>query len=915
MNWSAVKARLRAGGWLAALGLFLAVIAILFRGAFEPGQTLFSNDGPLGQLMAQCHSLPGRFAGCWLDLNNVGFNGGAAAPSLSFGLQWLLGPLWFSKLYAMMSLLILGLGAWCFFRQMKLAPLACVLGGLAAVLNSTFFSVACWGMGAHDITAGMAFFALAALADTTSPQRWLRVVLAGLALGMAVTEGADVGALFSLYVAAFVLYQVWTVAGPRATRLAAGAGRLLLVAVCAAFLAAQSIHGLVGTSITGIKGTQQDAQTKKQRWDWATQWSLPKLEALNLVVPGLFGYRGDTMDEQVYWGRMGRDPAWETYIANGRVGPKPTGFLRYSGGGNYASGFVLLVGLWAAAQALRRKPPIFAPAQRKWLWFWTAVAGVSLVLAFGRFAPLYQWVYALPYLSTIRNPTKFLYFFSVAVAVLFAYGVDGLWRQYLRPGGADAGNRRPGPGGWWRRADRFEKNWVYGCALAGLLILAGWWIYATNREALTEYLQGAQIGASPGQVADFSIRQVGWFVLVYFLAAGLMVVIFSGALAGRKATAGGLCLGLLLVADLGLANQPWIRYWNYEEKYSSNAVVDVLRDKPYEHRAALAPLEVPPKLATLSQLYRLEWLQQLFPYYNIQSFETVEMPRIPLDYAGFTREATDTNGAGAWFRLTRAWQLSTTRYILAPVAFVDFWNETVFPAQPPLDLITRFAIVRKPGIMTAKRPDQVTAMLATNGPFALFDFTAALPRAKLYSRWQISTNDNAALDAMFTPQFDPGQNLFVAGDVPASAGLGTNSSPGAVDIVSYAPKDIALQANATAPAVLLLNDHYDPAWKVFVDGQAAGLLRCNYLMRGVYLPAGAHRVEFRFAPPLGWLYLSLAAVATALTALVIFVIWTAKTRVVVPVAAAPTAAAAKQPQTNAAARKRGKSPGNRVVKR
>ncbi len=436
MNWSAVMARFRAGGLATALVALLAVVAGLLHGVFLPGQTLASNDGPLSQLMAQCHRLPERFAGCWLDLNHVGFNGGAASPSLSFGLQWLLGPVWFSKLYAILSLLILGLGAWCFFRQSKLNPLACLLGALAAVLNSTFFSVACWGVGAHDLTAGMVFLALAALADTGSPRRWLRVILAGLAVGLAVTEGADVGAIFSLYVAAFILYQSWTVAGPRAANLAAGAGRLLLVVVCAAVLAAQAIHGLVTTSIEGVKGAQQDAETKMQRWDWATQWSLPRVEALNLVVPGLFGYRADTPNGGNYWGRMGRDPAWDAYEQNGRQGQAPTGFYRYNGGGNYAGGLVVLVALWAATQSLRRKSPVFEPAQRRWLWFWLAVALVSLLLAFGRFAPFYQLAYALPYFSTIRNPTKFLYPFSFGLVVLFALGVDGLCRRHLQPAAA-----------------------------------------------------------------------------------------------------------------------------------------------------------------------------------------------------------------------------------------------------------------------------------------------------------------------------------------------------------------------------------------------------------------------------------------------------------------------------------------------
>ena len=142
-------ARFKAGGLPAAVALFTLVLVILLGGVFSPGQTLFSNDGPLGELMAQCHRLPGRFLGCWIDLNSVGFGGGAASPSITFALLWLLGPVFFSKLYAILSLLILGLGAWCFFRQLKLSVPACLLGGLAAMLNSRFSP---WRAGATEPT-------------------------------------------------------------------------------------------------------------------------------------------------------------------------------------------------------------------------------------------------------------------------------------------------------------------------------------------------------------------------------------------------------------------------------------------------------------------------------------------------------------------------------------------------------------------------------------------------------------------------------------------------------------------------------------------------------------------------------------------------------------------------------------------
>ncbi len=49
-----------------------------------------------------------------------------------------------------------------------------------------------------------------------------------------------------------------------------------------------------------------------------------------------------------------------------------------------------------------------------------------------------------------------------------------------------------------------------------------------------------------------------------------------------------------------------------------------------------------------------------------------------------------------------------------------------------------------------------------------------------------------------------------------------------------------------------------------VDGQPAELLRCNYLMRGVYLPPGSHTVMFQFSLPNKPLYITFTAIAAAI---------------------------------------------------
>ncbi|HEV2328390.1 MAG TPA: hypothetical protein VGY56_06335, partial [Verrucomicrobiae bacterium] len=100
----------------------------------------------------------------------------------------------------------------------------------------------------------------------------------------------------------------------------------------------------------------------------------------------------------------------------------------------------------------------------------------------------------------------------------------------------------------------------------------------------------------------------------------------------------------------------------------------------------------------------------------------------------------------------------------------------------------------------------------------------------------------------------------------------------------YAPKDIVLSANAAAACILLLNDHFHPDWKVFVDSRPATLLRCNFLLRGVYLSPGSHAVEFKFQPPVRLLYVSLLAVMIAMIVLGRFVYVEVKSR---PKAAAP----------------------------
>ena len=88
-------------------------------------------------------------------------------------------------------------------------------------------------------------------------------------------------------------------------------------------------------------------------------------------------------------------------------------------------------------------------------------------------------------------------------------------------------------------------------------------------------------------------------------------------------------------------------------------------------------------------------------------------------------------------------------------------------------------------------------------------------------------------------------------------------------IVTDDERVVEVEAQLAAPGLVVLADAYYPGWEAAVDGAAAPIVATNHLFRGVHVPAGRHRIRFRYAPatlPIG----ALASLG-ALTAIVILI--------------------------------------------
>ncbi len=194
--------------------LILALLlACLFWRSFLPGYVHFSNDGPLGAQNSAWLQLPGAMTGGWFDLNSVGTNAGSYTPDFTSLLRWALGAVGYGKFFAPLALLIFGIGALVFFRTLKLSLLAAILGAVAAILNSTFFAGACWGVASVEIAMGFNFLAMALVAANNQeelPGAYGGFVLrlAGFCVGLNVDGSGGCGRLEQLVCGRLHLFQI-----------------------------------------------------------------------------------------------------------------------------------------------------------------------------------------------------------------------------------------------------------------------------------------------------------------------------------------------------------------------------------------------------------------------------------------------------------------------------------------------------------------------------------------------------------------------------------------------------------------------------------------------------------------------------------------------------------------------------------
>ncbi|MFO7871864.1 MAG: hypothetical protein R6V03_10600 [Kiritimatiellia bacterium] len=808
--------------------IFVATIAF-FHVALSSNDVLFTTDSNYGSIVARSHSVPEGFTGSWMSRKVLG-NAGVRQASMSSLLLWILPPAvyndWIYGIYLAIASLFLCL----FLRRRGLGWGACALAFLSAFWIGTNLTICYAGhIGKFSVLAfGMA--ALYLLDRALRSARWEWSVLAGGALGLMFCEQQDVALFLGMFLGAFAIYTAWRTVGLDIQKLAVV---FVPMVITAAVVAGPVLASQYGRRVKGAASVERTIKSPEQKWDFCTQWSVPPDEMLDFVAPGYYGWRSHD-PEGPYWGRTGRSAGYED---TGR------GHRNFRLESIYTGAVPVVLALFALyfVLFLRRghqreengEDASCLPAEwRGDVIFWSVAAVLALLLSFGKYFPLYRLFWHLPVVSSIRNPNKFLHVFQLAVAILAAYGLDIALRSRKTAGSY----RKP------------VAVFVTVFALLGLGLLTWAGILSAARGFYTgQFAENGWGNAAPVIVGNMIRASLHGGVLTVAgaaLVAGLGLMKISGGNNVRRVLAW--VAVAVIFADGLVLSQHYIKSVSKDDLVAENEVTRFLEENLGQSRVMLL---------VQSGFYN-NWLTTLFPAHDIAFFNIAQARNIPPEH----REFLQTVGRNP----PHLWQLSSIKYLIGPAQIWKKMRSDKYYSQFTADLepVWWFGVYRRgeSGIGVEKQP-------AGMGQHVVLEYKKAVPRCVAAGKWTVVPEEQMCR-IMAGDSFEPAKQALIAPssakDLPVRAS--SNGSPGETRIVKSDLKKLICDVSAGNPCIVYFSQQYDPDWKAIVDGEESPVLRCNYLGMGVHVPAGDHKVTFKYTPEARGLWIQAAGILLCLGA-------------------------------------------------
>jgi hypothetical protein len=678
------------------------------------------------------------------------------------------------------------------------------------------------------------FYALGAWAALRAARtgRWPYAVIGGVCCGTMVglLTNADRGGIASVLVGALFLAPLL-----RDRSSLRPLRDFALCVIVAGIVALAPLLALFKGNISSV--TLGGSSNREEIYKLVVQYSLGPAETLTYLAPGFFGWHVHSDDHGLYWGWIGEWPDWETKHEG-----TPNMNLAISTCGTIAA-LLAIMGTILVLPGRILGADRLSERQRFYARVLLTLGLISLVLSWGQhIGPIYRFLFDhLPLMDKWRDPLKWLEMFNFALMPLCAIGLDHL----LGTLDAEAATKST--------RTRFL---VFLGAVLVLLLIGVFATFALGEVARTHFLAA---GIDAGTVATMIDTMHGalFHAMLLTVAVGLAPFALWHADVLRRARvinpwvqrhwekvlrAEHLPLTLALVlAGLSAAQLGWVAEqfltppWPIHELTKTNPVLDVLQHEGDRVRCSVDVTD-----STLNFM-----LQNQFAAMDISCLDISAASRFPLDFSAFLH-AFDNDHAPLWF--------------LAGVKNVVIPEEALNDLRSHADVMANIDHVDGYTIAATPSPD-----LPSHAFVALKD---CLAKATLVPGSEVLTK-SAALKRITDPGWNPRATVLLSladadeknpvdkGDLASASAVvfppapSTGAEVDSVDLQKYTPNAIDLEIESTRNAFVLINDYYDHDWQVQVNGQPAPLLRADYVMRAIAVPAGTSAVTLRYVAHYG----------------------------------------------------------------
>jgi hypothetical protein len=317
----------------------------------------------------------------------------------------------------------------------------------------------------------------------------------------------------------------------------------------------------------------------------------------------------------------------------------------------------------------------------------------------------------------------------------------------------------------------------------------------------------------PGALASpwsFVFSQIGETLArqVSFAAFGYILIVASLRIQRFKWLPGMLVIGAAFV-DLVIAGSGWNPTIpaRWAQAPSPPAIQFLDQDKDIYRIAGFEPV-MPPNLATLCGLQ------------DVRGYD------VPVEYRYHHFFQRALKGKMNW------WIYEFTKFEMDAMPFLSLLNVkyllSLDPLPPPL------ALVYDKEVKVYKNPD-------------------VFPRAFLVHQVETVADGPEGLERVVA--LGPGlkQIAVIEGSLPEPFAKPTTAETeertgDRIQIVSYTARQVEIEVETPSPGLLILGDTYSPGWKAEIEGREAPILRANYLLRGVAVGPGRHRIKFFYRP-------------------------------------------------------------------